>query len=132
MATSETPKPVEGAPADLMPVLRKSRVLTDRQLTEVRDKVRSGEFPSDPAALARRLVQEGLLSDYQTRRLLANKPHGLTFGRYVILDRIGSGSMGRVYKAQHQLMGRLVALKVIAPEIASHERTVARFQREMR
>ena len=52
-------------------------------------------------------------------RFLNNKPHGLVVGRYIILDRIGSGSMGRVYKAHHQMMDRVVALKIIAPEIAS-------------
>ncbi len=53
-------------------------------------------------------------------------------GKYVILDRLGSGSMGRVYKAHHQMMGRVVALKIIAPEIVTNDRVVARFQREMR
>ncbi len=40
--------------------------------------------------------------------------------------------MGRVYKAHHQLMGRVVALKIIAPEIVTNDRVVARFHREMR
>ena len=40
--------------------------------------------------------------------------------------------MGRVYKAHHVMMDRVVALKIIAPEIASNERVVARFQREMK
>ena len=40
--------------------------------------------------------------------------------------------MGRVYKAHHAMMDRVVALKIIAPEIASNERVVARFQREMK
>jgi serine/threonine-protein kinase len=40
--------------------------------------------------------------------------------------------MGRVYKATHQLMGRAVALKIIAPEIVSNERAVSRFYREMK
>jgi serine/threonine-protein kinase len=56
----------------------------------------------------------------------------LIVGRYIILDRIGSGSMGRVYRAHHVMMDRVVALKIIAPEIASNERVVARFQREMK
>jgi serine/threonine protein kinase len=40
--------------------------------------------------------------------------------------------MGRVYRAHHVMMDRVVALKIIAPEIASNERVVARFQREMK
>lgn len=119
-------------PADLLPLLKKSGVLTERQLSEVRAKVIRGDYPYDPPALADRLVEEKILTEYQAGRLLRNKPNGLAVGRYVILDRIGSGSMGRVYKAHHLLMGRVVALKIIAPEIASNERVVARFQREMR
>ncbi len=53
-------------------------------------------------------------------------------GRYVILDRLGAGARGRVFKAQHRLMGRVVALKVIAPQIATRASSIARFHREMR
>jgi eukaryotic-like serine/threonine-protein kinase len=132
MAASEKSKSSEAVPHDLLPILRNSGVLNERLFTDVRAKVLSGEYPNDPHDLADRLVKEKLLTDYQVRRLLANKPHGMVLGKYVILDRLGSGSMGRVYKAQHQLMGRVVALKIIAPEIVSNERAVARFYREMR
>ncbi|GAC1343821.1 MAG: hypothetical protein NVSMB14_07850 [Isosphaeraceae bacterium] len=119
-------------PTDLLPLLKRSGVLTERQLSEVRTKEIRGDYPYDPPALADRLVAEKILTEYQAGRLLRNKPNGLAVGRYVILDRIGSGSMGRVYKAHHLLMGRVVALKIIAPEIASNSRVVSRFQREMR
>ena len=132
MATFERPKSKEKLPADLIPVLRSSGILGDRQLAEIRDKVLRGTYPLDPIALAERLVQDEVLTVYQARRFLNNKPHGLLVGRYIILDRIGSGSMGRVYKAHHQMMDRVVALKIIAPEIASNEKVVARFQREMK
>ena len=132
MAASEKSKSTEAAAFDLLPVIRNSGILTDRQFTDVRAKVLSGEFPTVPRDLADRLIREKLLTEYQVKRLLANKPNGMVLGKYVILDRIGSGSMGRVYRAQHQLMGRVVALKIIAPEIVSNERAVARFYREMR
>ncbi|MCA1685772.1 MAG: serine/threonine protein kinase, partial [Planctomycetia bacterium] len=132
MATFEKPRPSPAVPLDLLPVIRESGVLTDRQFAEVRAKVHGGDFPSDSLALAARLVEENVLTEYQTKRFLANKSHGLLVGRYVILDRLGSGSMGRVYKAHHLMMDRLVAIKVIAPEIVSNERVVARFQREMK
>jgi eukaryotic-like serine/threonine-protein kinase len=132
MATSEKPKPSHAVPLDLLPLIRRSGVLTDRQFDEIRVKVLSGDYPNDSVALAERLVQDQILTPYQTQRFLNNKAHGLSVGRYVILDRIGSGSMGRVYKAHHRLMGRVVALKIIAPEIVTNARVVARFQREMR
>ena len=132
MATFERPKSKEKLPADLIPVLRSSGILGDRQFAEIRDKVLRGSYPLDSISLAERLVEDEVLTVYQARRFLKNKPHGLLVGRYIILDRIGSGSMGRVYKAHHQMMDRIVALKIIAPEIASNEKVVARFQREMK
>jgi serine/threonine protein kinase len=132
VATSEKPKRTEDVPPDLLPVIRKSGVLTERQFDELKAKVLAGDYPYDPRDLAERLVRDRVLTEYQARRFLSNKPHGLMIDRYVILDRIGSGSMGRVYKAQHQLMGRTVALKIIAPEIVTNSRVVSRFQREMK
>jgi serine/threonine-protein kinase len=82
--------------------------------------------------LAERLVAEKVLTEFQTSRLLRNKAHGFVVGRYIVLDRLGEGNKGRVYKAKHKLMGRLVALKVIAPQIASRASSIARFHREMR
>ncbi len=132
MAASDKSRPPRAVPLDLLPVIRRSGVLTDRQFQEIRLRIARGEMPSDPIALAEHLVRETILTQYQAQRFLAGKSHGLSVGRYIILDRLGSGSMGRVYKAQHQLMGRVVALKIIAPGIVTNERVVARFQREMR
>ncbi|MEI7921703.1 MAG: protein kinase [Planctomycetota bacterium] len=107
-------------------------ILSSRQWDELRQKVDSGKWPSTARELASRMVYERWLTEYQAKRMLAGKAEGLVIGRYTILDRIGSGSMGRVYRAQHQLMGRIVALKVISPELISNERVVSRFMREMR
>ena len=128
----EKPKSAEGVPLDLLPVIRSSGVLGDRQLAEIKTKVLQGDYPFDSVALAERLVRDNILTAFQAKRFLSNRPQGLIVGRYIILDRIGSGSMGRVYKAHHVMMDRVVALKIIAPEIASNERVVARFQREMK
>jgi serine/threonine protein kinase len=132
MAATEKSKSLDNVPLDLLPVIRKSGVLNDKLFEDIRAKVLAGGYPNDSMALAQKLVREKILTEYQVRRFLQNKPHGLTVGKYVIQDRLGSGSMGRVYKAQHVLMGRSVALKVIAPEIVSNQRVVSRFQREMK
>src|SRR5262249_22462366 len=54
------------------------------------------------------------------------------FGRYILLDHIGQGARGRVFKARHRLMDRVVALKVVLTDLATSEKSVPRFFREMK
>jgi serine/threonine protein kinase len=57
---------------------------------------------------------------------------GQTFGGYYIVELVGSGGMGLVYRAEQRILGRTVALKVIRPEIADSGGYRARFLREAR
>ncbi len=52
-------------------------------------------------------------------------------GRYEILETLGEGGMGAVYKAQDRELGRNVALKVIRPELASNPDILQRFKQEI-
>lgn len=54
------------------------------------------------------------------------------FSDYEILERVGAGAMGTVWKAQHKRLGRVVALKVLKPSLASDARYVERLRREAR
>ena len=78
----------------------------------------------------------GLLTGYQAEQVLAGNARALLLGQYRILDALGAGGMGRVYKAEHVLMRRLVALKVIGPtdqidDAAERADRQAAFQREI-
>jgi eukaryotic-like serine/threonine-protein kinase len=57
-------------------------------------------------------------------------PPGTAVGSYVVLSLIASGGGGMVYRAQHNLLGRKAAIKVLRREIASSPEAVARFLRE--
>jgi serine/threonine protein kinase/S1-C subfamily serine protease len=52
--------------------------------------------------------------------------------RYEILESLGTGGMGAVYKARHRMMDRLVALKVVGKQLTANPRAVERFRREVR
>ncbi len=111
--------------------IRSSSILSERQLQKLEAATAEGEQPADPADLAARLVKNGVLTDYQSRQILKGKAAGLTFGGYVILEFLGKGTMGKVYKASHRMMGRVVALKILEPRYVNSTRSLARFQREM-
>jgi serine/threonine-protein kinase len=53
-------------------------------------------------------------------------------GKYRVISLLGSGGMGAVYKAEHSLMGRTVALKVLHPHLIENEDLLKRFQHEAR
>jgi serine/threonine-protein kinase len=67
-----------------------------------------------PRAVLDRLVASDLLTRFQADRLAAGKYKGFVLGSYVIRDRLGGGGMGQVFLAEHTVMHRLVALKVLA------------------
>ncbi|MCP3915599.1 MAG: protein kinase [bacterium] len=55
-----------------------------------------------------------------------------TLGEYRLLRTLGEGGMGRVFLAQQKSLGRLVAVKIIRPELAGSPTAIARFDREAR
>jgi len=58
---------------------------------------------------------------------------GTTFaGRYQIIEELGEGGMGRVYKALDSEIDEKVALKLIRPEIAADDKAVKRFRKELK
>jgi serine/threonine protein kinase len=81
-------------------------------------------------AVADLLVGQGLLTKFQAREMLAGRRR-FRLGQYTVLDEIGRGGMGQVFKAEHAMMGREVAVKVL-PRAKSTPEYEAAFQREIR
>jgi serine/threonine protein kinase len=88
------------------------------------------ERPTHAEDLARELVRARRLSDYQAGAILQGKTKGLVIGNYLVLDKLGAGGMGMVFKAEHRLMKRVVALKLLPPSFTRDESFVHRFRRE--
>jgi formylglycine-generating enzyme required for sulfatase activity/serine/threonine protein kinase len=87
--------------------------------------------PQDAQALARELVRANKLTRYQAGAVYQGKTGGLVLGNYVILDKLGEGGMGEVFRAQHRVMKREVAIKVLPAKLLDSPEAVQRFQREV-
>ncbi len=68
---------------------------------------------AEPAALAEYLIAQEQLTKFQAERILDGKTQGLVLERYVLMDVIGSGSMGQVYKALSKTDNQWYAVKVL-------------------
>jgi CheY-like chemotaxis protein/tRNA A-37 threonylcarbamoyl transferase component Bud32 len=105
-----------------------SGLLSDADVRAVRD----GEAGvPDTHVLARRLVHAGRLTPFQVEAILNGRAPELCIGNYVVLDRLGAGGMGTVFKARHRRMHRIVALKVLSHAAAGHATFAQRFEREI-
>src|SRR5262249_38422027 len=71
------------------------------------------------------------LTKFQAEQVWQGKGKSLVLGNYVLLEKIGQGGMGAVYKAEHRRMKRIVAIKMLPPNLLQNPAAVARFQREV-
>jgi serine/threonine-protein kinase len=86
--------------------------------------------PDEQSAL---LVEEGVLTSYQAEQIRAGHGRRLLVGPYLLLEKLGAGGMGHVFKAEHRLMKRVVALKLVgrARRRRNKGAVLVRFQREV-
>jgi WD40 repeat protein/serine/threonine protein kinase len=121
--------PVDRAAPPYLDLLRASGLLEPGQLAEL------ARYPEardpNPTALARVVFQRGWLTRFQLNMVAAGRAKELTVGTYVLLDRLGEGGMGMVYKARHRHLQRIVALKVIRREKLAKPDAVRRFYQEV-
>jgi len=88
--------------------------------------------PGDAEALARQMVRDGKLTQLQATTVLESKQAFLVFGDYVLLEKVGEGGVGEVFKASHRRADRVVALKVLRSESLDSPDMVKRFHQEVK
>jgi serine/threonine-protein kinase len=92
----------------------------------------TGDASPGPEGLLLRLVKAGFLTPNQARRATQEMTALLhqQIPGYQLLEKLGRGSMGTVYKAQQLSMNRLVAIKMLHPRLAADPRLLKRLTRE--
>jgi serine/threonine protein kinase/Leucine-rich repeat (LRR) protein len=129
--------PITSAPTNLtidefLQTLSQSGLLPPQELDSVRElRIADPATGSTTADLINWLIQQEKLTPYQAELLCRGRAGGLVLGNYIILDKLGQGGMGTVFKARHRRMNRVVALKVLPASLSSIPEAIARFAREV-
>lgn len=101
----------------------------ERALTEVRAK-HDGQLPADADVIADHFVAADLLTRWHCDMLFNRKYKGFTLKNYKLLRPLGSGGMSTVYLAEHTLMHRRRAIKVLPKSRNNDSSYLARFRLE--
>jgi serine/threonine protein kinase len=93
--------------------LRRSNLIDRGQLDQLIGGFMAKHPGAEPPALAEYLVGQGILTEFQADRLLQGKTQGFVLGPFTLMDALGTGSMGTVYKAQSKNDNGWYAVKVL-------------------
>jgi len=93
--------------------LRRSNLIEREQLDQVIGEFLGKNPGAEPPALAEYLKNHNVLTEFQAERLLQGKTQGFVLGPFTLMDALGSGSMGTVYKAQSKTDNKYYAVKVL-------------------
>jgi serine/threonine protein kinase len=120
---------------DFLDLVRRSQLVEEDQLTKFLGALaaRNGrKLPEAPDKLAAEMVAANLLTEWQSEKLLAGKHKGFMLGKYKLLRHLGKGGMSQVYLAEHMLMKRKVAIKVLPSNRVTDSTYLERFRIEAR
>ena len=116
---------------EFIDVVHRSQLINKDQLIDALSDCKSdGVLPSNPQVVADYLRTKGLISEWQQKNLLLGKSRGFFLGKYRLVSHLGTGGMSSVFLAQHGLMDRKVAVKVLPSSKENDKSFLERFERE--
>ena len=112
-------------------VVRQSGLIDKDQLQKLLQQYEArGIDVTKSQSIADALVGDEVVTRWQAEKLLAGKHKGFSLGKYKLLDLLGKGGMSSVYLAEHVLMKRRCAIKVLPSKRVNDTSYLARFHRE--
>ncbi|MEX2027572.1 MAG: serine/threonine-protein kinase, partial [Pirellulaceae bacterium] len=113
--------------------LERSQLITEDALRTTLMQLRQqhgGKLPDDADAVAAHLINAGLVTAWQCEVLFSRKYKGFKLGKYKLLRHIGSGGMSAVYLAEHTMLKRQRAIKILPKKRVNDSSYLARFHLE--
>lgn len=111
--------------------LVESGLMTVDEVLAFRSGYPAESRPSTADAMARELILRQKLTPFQAGALVSGRPAKLVLGNNVLLEKVGEGGMGEVFKAMHRRMRRQVCIKILRTALVNSPYAVRRFQREV-
>jgi serine/threonine protein kinase len=112
--------------------LLETGLISDQQFRELGERKNPDDTLPSLTGVTRRLVDNGVLTQFQAGQICDGDPERLVIDEYVLVDLLGSGGMGEVCLARHRIMQRDVAIKLLVPRSVESAESVERFKREAR
>jgi serine/threonine protein kinase len=116
------------SPSELLQWLADNQFLPLPQAEEIRAKLPA---LADSLALIKELVGRNWLTPFQANQILAERQNILVIGPYRLLERLGEGAMGQVFKAWNVCLGRFAAVKTLHFNHLTNAKAMDRFRQEM-
>jgi serine/threonine-protein kinase len=111
-------------------LVKRSGLVDNERLNQALSDV--DQSVKDSGIVASSLTKAGLLTEWQSEKLLQGRHKGFYLGKYKLLNHIGTGGMGSVYLAEHLVMRHRVAIKLLPNHLAAHTSYLERFHQEAR
>ena len=112
-------------------LLRQSGLVAEERILALKGELASDRAKADGSRpLAEELVRRGVLTQWQADNLLQGKCKGFHLGAYRILKPLGQGGMSKVFLAQHEMMGRRCAIKILPSRYQEDPDLLNRFRLE--
>ena len=111
----------------------RSKLLSEAQVQSAEQALRqqhNGQLPTQLQLVVDFFIDQNLITHWHCEKLTAGKYRGFFLAKYKLLKLLGTGGMSSVYLAEHTLMHRKVAIKVLPPKRVKDATYLARFHME--
>jgi len=105
-------------------------LMSAEQLADYLDTFPPEKKPTSAESLGREMIRDGKLTTHQVKLLWECRARELVLGNYVLLQPLGRGGMGRVFKAVDRRSGRVVAIKLLPRDALQSPEAIRRFHQE--